>query len=683
MATMIPKDPLILKNKKRKAEKKVFEKLTKLDQNVHVVHGLLWTEGGRDYEADFVIIDPRRRAILVLEVKGGGISLENGQWYSTDEKGQTYEIDPVAQARNASYAIKNMIHGKICSEFRWGWGIIFPDAICPDEIPTKEKKSEPVALVSRERIIDRSDLEKPIDAVDRVFKDFTHDNVEQVVNDEDKKFAQDILDVINPQYKFGLSISSYMEYNEEEWISLKKFQLGHLKHLEDDRYRRHRIVGGAGTGKTVIATEAVVREAQKNKKVLYLCFNTLLAKAVLKKNAELPKEEKYTAYTYGKLCERILNKAERHSSDDVLEALEEYRQTLDENKRVDSGFYWDVVIVDEGQDFEKDSWNVIKKLVKDENSRLWVFYDPYQAIRIDRDRIDSMIPIVEEDIQSYEVLPFNYRNTQTIGKTTNELIKEEIPTVGKPGLDLAPHGVPIKYVEAMSPEETGALVKGQVEYWIKEGIPGGQIAVLTTVEACNDSYNQISRTCGNILHDIRKHAVEQSTERRNREVAQKRPTLVSVESFKGLDTDAVVLVVPTNSEEDHWKIHYVGVSRARQFLTVVRSPIDIKHFKGYLKSKLEHLVNEMKDDEKDKCRNGTIPEKTRQKILESMTKLNNIKEQPDEHIEFAYKYLQEIINQETDDLLKNLVEEMEDQQIEEYCSVPVLSEDGKGEIPDI
>ena len=204
MATMHPESLDRIDGFVADSERKVFEKLKEFRQDIHVVWSVPWTEDRRDYEADFVIIDPRRRAILVLEVKGGNISLENGQWYSTDQGGQRHEIDPVTQARNASYAIKNMIHGKICSEFRWGWGIIFPDVICPDEI-------SPVAFVSRVRIIDQSDLEKPIAAVDRVFKDFTHDNVEQVVDNTDEKFAQDILDIIRPTFvgrKVRLSQSS-------------------------------------------------------------------------------------------------------------------------------------------------------------------------------------------------------------------------------------------------------------------------------------------------------------------------------------------------------------------------------------------------------------------------------------------------------------------------------------------
>ena len=566
MAMMHPESLDSVKRLIPSAKKRVFEKLKGLDPNIHVVWNVSWTERGRDCEIDFVIIDPRRRAILTLEVKSGGISLEDEQGYSTDRDGFRYPIDPVEQATNASYAIRDMIQRDKGEsfDFCWGWGVVLPSTTRPDNmLPMKG-----LAMLPKEHIIAEEDLKDPIAAIDRLF-----DNLPRAeLTNADQTFVQDILGIIRPKYQFARSISSYIEDNERQWIMLKRFQLSCLATIK--RYNRYRIVGGAGTGKTVIATEAAAQEAKEGRKVLYLCFNKLLADYIYGTTRELPDNERYEVYTYGKLCERILWTTKRRSNDNVLEALEQHREALNEQDRVERGFYWDVVIVDEGQDFARDSWDVIEKFVKEgEDNKLWVFYDPYQEIRTVRERVDSMISTVEEFIPLPPfVLVHNFRNTKAIGEATNDLIKEEDSTVGKPDLGFAPDGAPIEYLMPTSPQATGTLVKNQIDTWIEGDIPRGRIAVLTTADSCKNSYKQISDTCKRDLKDIRKSSG-------SGEIDRNRPTLVSVERFKGLEADAVVLVVPTNYEEEGWRTYYVGVSRARQFLTVVKAPLDSTHFK--------------------------------------------------------------------------------------------------------
>jgi hypothetical protein len=51
-------------------------------------------------EADFIIIHPSE-GILVVEVKGGGIQIENGNWYNIDRHNIKHSIkDPLKQARS-------------------------------------------------------------------------------------------------------------------------------------------------------------------------------------------------------------------------------------------------------------------------------------------------------------------------------------------------------------------------------------------------------------------------------------------------------------------------------------------------------------------------------------------------------------------------------------------------------
>ena len=60
-----------------------------------------------DAEADFIIADPRRGA-LVLEVKGGRIEQREGLWYSN---GKLLKVDPLVQAQR----FRHMLLDETCS----------------------------------------------------------------------------------------------------------------------------------------------------------------------------------------------------------------------------------------------------------------------------------------------------------------------------------------------------------------------------------------------------------------------------------------------------------------------------------------------------------------------------------------------------------------------------------------
>ena len=675
MATMCPKSLDGIKNRPvPPSEKIVFEKLKQLHNDIIVVWSVSWTERRSDKEADFVIIDPRWPSILVLEVKGGKISLEERQWYSTNRKGQKREIvDPVEQAKQGQYKIVDRIERSLRQnlDFTFGWGVVFPDIECPENMET-----EGPSMIPRVRVIDINDLENPVDAIDRVFKDFNSGSTPSTEpSPENRKFAEGALDVISPTLDFVHPISWYMKENKETWVQLDRFQKWILGTLEANK--RGLIYGAAGTGKTIIAQYAADNAAKNDKKVLYLCFNAPLAAAIY--SGVKRENKKYSVYTYNSLCTIICDYT-NPDADAVLLALGKRRSRIAED------FYWDVVIIDEGQDFKKDSWSVLERLVRDDGS-LYVFYDPYQAIAGGLD--DSIIPIVQEkeDFKNSKYpLSDNYRNTVKIGGVANDLIKEDAG-VPVPSLDMAPEGAPVKYMSPTQINGMGRLVENEVETWIRGGILKNGIAVLTAnhIYSCQGSYKNISELCKRgILHNGYKKD----------ELAQDRPTLISIERFKGLEADAVVLVVPTNSEEEYWKMHYVGVSRARQFLTVVKAPLDPISFMDHLKSELKRLVENMTDEQIEECSNvqgngdtddtREIPVDIRTTILAKMKTLNNKEEceQGNSNKRSAFKLFWEIFLNRDSDLLKCLIENMENDQIEKCCDIPLSEDSRKREIPE-
>ena len=111
--------------------------LKQLPAGYLVMHSLPWVYPARDDidapsregEADFLILH-RRYGLLILEVKGGEITLKGRTWYRHVQLGLKEIKDPVKQARRSLWALrKRLTHicGKCISDSTViSVGIAFP-----------------------------------------------------------------------------------------------------------------------------------------------------------------------------------------------------------------------------------------------------------------------------------------------------------------------------------------------------------------------------------------------------------------------------------------------------------------------------------------------------------------------------------------------------------------------------
>lgn len=120
------------------AERYVFGKLRDgLPEGWLVVHSTPFFRPGRDGrpgqegEVDFLILDPER-GYLALEVKGGGIRRDRGDWTSRGRDGVERRIaDPARQASLGVRAIPEYLAGRpFFRQHPWpgfAWGVCLPD----------------------------------------------------------------------------------------------------------------------------------------------------------------------------------------------------------------------------------------------------------------------------------------------------------------------------------------------------------------------------------------------------------------------------------------------------------------------------------------------------------------------------------------------------------------------------
>lgn len=104
-------------------EQEAYDSLAQLDDSYIVFHSIRWV--GRPSsdrspgqgEADFVIFQPSK-GILVIEVKAGNVTLENGVWYQQNRRTGlvTRMKDPEAQASRSKFEIIAALDGKLQSD---------------------------------------------------------------------------------------------------------------------------------------------------------------------------------------------------------------------------------------------------------------------------------------------------------------------------------------------------------------------------------------------------------------------------------------------------------------------------------------------------------------------------------------------------------------------------------------
>src|SRR5690606_25883998 len=149
-----------------RSEIKVRERLFTADDLI-VFHSVAWQSrrGGKqgDGEADFVVLAPDL-GILVLEVKGGGIEVINGTWFSTGHDGIRHPIkNPFDQAKDSKYALFNFFKAVDPTLTRYPivHAVVFPDI----EVTQLLGLNAP-----RDIVVDRVDLGRPMAASERIFR---------------------------------------------------------------------------------------------------------------------------------------------------------------------------------------------------------------------------------------------------------------------------------------------------------------------------------------------------------------------------------------------------------------------------------------------------------------------------------------------------------------------------------
>lgn len=512
-----------------RSEKTVFEQLSQLDDDFVVFHSVPW-QGKRhgkqgDGEADFVVAHPNK-GVLILEVKGGAIDIDAGQWISQSRNGERHKIrNPFEQAADSKFKLREYLAEhvpRLRGGLRCGHAVAFPSIEVAGDLSTDGPRSI---------VLDRNDLRDIEKSIGRVMSHW------EATRLDDQQFSA-LRKALVPTTKIRRTQKQNVEDVVEQLLELTEQQASILQFLK--RQRRALITGGAGTGKTVLAVEKAKQLAADGFSVLLLCFNAPLGDELAN---SLTDESNITAGNFHKVAMALVKEAKLETGAWGDDFWDVQLPELVPDAAEKLGRSFDAVIVDEGQDFHDGWWTTIELLLSDpDDGILYVFADDHQDLY----RTGWAPPFEAEPFQ----LDINCRNTVEIGERVNAIFDRDEPSLGvsgqKPG-----------FVEAKGKKAAEKIVQF-VNVLLGEGMPPESIAVLTQKKPMAQSLRGVK------VGDIKLT-----------EPGKPGVTVETIHRFKGLEADAVALWLEEIEDVDDRVLAYVGMSRARALLLVV-GPAELK-----------------------------------------------------------------------------------------------------------
>ncbi|MEX1171175.1 MAG: ATP-dependent helicase [Chloroflexota bacterium] len=358
---------------------------------------------------------------------------------------------------------------------------------------------------------------------------------------------------------------------EHEVVRLTEGQYQTLHMLRG--VRRASIVGGAGTGKTMLAAEKARRLAREGFETLLICFNAPLARMLADDVAEVATStERLTVSTFHQLCQDLGREAdvigERPDpvppswwSETLPNALVEAAERL--------GPRYHAVVVDEGQDFAPDWLLALEALsFGGKEDVLYVFHDPAQAIY--REDVVGQL-----GLQEYS-LGLNCRNAQSIHALVARFAQGGLESDALRDDGRAPELIEADGEADGEAETLEALRKVLHRLRVEEDVAPWHIAVLTGARL-EASAVWRKRQFGN---EVLANPAIDDEGRHLGAPAHETPELPSdailcetIRRFKGLERPVVILVELEGLDADMLdRLLYVGASRARQHLVVIGPP---------------------------------------------------------------------------------------------------------------
>jgi hypothetical protein len=538
MARMYPRT-LIEDEVKSAGERRVFDALRDgLPDEWAAYHSVSWMmrdpgKGAIDGEIDFVLCHPEK-AILCVEVKGGGLESRYGEWYRLVGGKKERMKDPFKQALDHRYALGRQLDGVD--------GIRAKDLFLVHAIAFPDISVHKLALAQdapAEIVIDRSGVAAVEESIERVLT--FHRGAREKRKPPGEKVARVIRELLTPDVVIEVPMANEFLDEEEALIRLTHDQAMLLNRF--GRERRMVITGCAGSGKTMLAVEQAKRHASRGEEVLFICFNRALREHLKQREAK----SGVHFWNFHSLCVHLAYRAgvalPSYPHGDAPSAYwdEELPNALVDAIEV-LGPQYDCLFVDETQDLENHWLDALMATLREpDQGQVWLFMDDNQ--RVYDARLD-----VPDEFRPFD-LTVNCRNTQAIAREVHKKYRGAV----EPEI-LGPAGRDVELIQTDDQVEIVAAVIDRL--CDREEIPPQDVVVLSS-------------------HGFEHSEIARTKPGRFTFVKEPKPVgpyirFSSIRGFKGLESPVVVLCELEDLDDDSIDQQlYVGISRARNHCVIV------------------------------------------------------------------------------------------------------------------
>lgn len=506
------------------SESRVANALKRLPNDWVVLHHVSWQSkrGGRqgDGEADFIVLHPHK-GMLVIEVKGGGIDIEAGRWFTTNRHGTRYPIkNPYEQAVASKHALVGWLHDRrLDSRVRVGHAVVFPHM---DAVPSVGPAGVSEISFAKPQLVDVEEA---------IVRCFDYWKLEANMSPEERDEA---IAMLAPTISIAPKLAGESSEAEARILTLTAEQIEAFAGLRANRGGF--VLGGAGTGKTVLAIARAQQLARDGFRTLLVCYNELLGSDL---SARTERPPNLVACTFHALCLREAHRSKLKVPNVKSSGWwEESAPNLLVEACATSDTMYDAIVIDEGQDFSPRWLDSLRCLLAGQtDAPFFVFADSLQDLW-KRDWLHGLeLPFAWE-------LTRNMRNTQPIADRVAAVVSTTYRGKGPAG--------PIPIWQVSDGEVREGDVVSAVERLLREGFGPSNLVVLCGSRILVDRLRE--RTVGNHSFGAwgsRGIAVE------------------TIARFKGLESPAVVLALSAASVSGNRTEAYVGMSRARSVLIVI------------------------------------------------------------------------------------------------------------------
>ena len=520
MAIMHPKNVIEFRNS---TEKNFYRSLKEqLPDEYDVYYSVTWYDKidnkKINSEVDFIITH-RTKGFLCIEVKGGSnIIHENDKYKIIDNYGDViYEknISPHEQAEKSMRYFYNLYeeiyhtkYGKV-----YGFMAAFPNFQI-------KQNSNSLFYQVPDTTIDYTDMKCLKKSIDNAFFYFGRNKEKHILSTEN-----DIKN-LNNMFKRVYAV----EASKGALIDAKEKELEKINEIEDNiinllmNYKTFAIKGAAGTGKSWIAYKLAVSSViQKGKKVLMINKSNYLSN-YFRMQYDISNLDRLNILSFKELLEK-LKIQEKEINDMEIKPVNKY----------------DVIIVDEAQDFNEDEAFFLRNLVLSENSEFYVFYDDEQNIY--NNKLDKTLNNFLIENPPY-VLTENLRNTRNIYEWVKNRTKFARQTYTNQ-ID----GPDPNYLVFSSENQICRYINNTINTLIeKDEVPIQYIKLIIDDEI----YQDFDNAEWNFKYEKNIYSIK-----------SKAINIMKTSDFKGLESNVIIYVHKYNSDNN---FSYVGLTRARFYL---------------------------------------------------------------------------------------------------------------------